>query len=108
MKLTVYSRRWSHTDDYTVEITDHGWHISHMAHVGDCAATGEPTLFDNFRQDHINYPVHLGSYMEYLWTQAQENWLSEEEIQRHLDVLGEWIQTVEKASPGGLWLDYSW
>lgn len=106
MRLTVYSRRWGHTDDYTVEITVNGWHISNMAIGGHCTPNGEPALFANFSQDQINYPADVGCYLEYLWNQAKENAFSEEEIQKHLDALGEWIQTVEKASPKGLWLEY--
>jgi hypothetical protein len=52
MLLKIYSRRWSrgndHWDNYTVERTEKGWRIGHIAIGGECNSRGEPYLFDNF------------------------------------------------------------
>lgn len=106
MNLTVYSRRWGHDDTYTVEITNTGWNISHVAHSGDCDSFGKPYLFTILDHDSINYPEELGGYMDWLWRTANEQNMDETEIQKHLDELGAWIQTTEKSTPRGLWQQF--
>jgi len=108
LQLNIYSRRWDHHDRYSVEHTDDGWVIEHMTKdKGPCNPRGEPYLFEHLTHDSINYPVDLGGYMEWLWRQARERNMSEPVIQECLDVLAGWIETVEKASPRGLWLGYN-
>lgn len=100
-KLEVYSRRWGHNDTYTLERTERGWGISFVAISGQCDPTGEPYLYDNLRQDSINYPAHLGEYLGRLWRKAEDENLSGDEVQRHLDQLAQWIQITEKSTPDG-------
>ena len=102
MYLEIYSRRWGRNEKYKVEKTATGWDISHMRIEGPCDKTGAPALYKNFDQDSINYPEELPGYMEWLWTQAHDQSLSNDQIQVELDRLGEWIQITEKASPKGI------
>jgi hypothetical protein len=44
--------------------------------------------------------------MEWLWEQSEEINMSDDEIQENLDMLGRWVQQVEKSSPRGLWQFY--
>jgi len=71
---------------------------------GECDKQGKPYLYTNLEQDMINYPAALGEYLDYLWEEAAAEKMSEEEIQAHLDMLGEWIKTVEMSTPtAGIW-----
>jgi hypothetical protein len=109
MKLEVFSHRWGRIDTYTIERTATGWKVFGLIRMteGDCDKTGAPSLFENLDHDSINYPKDLGGYMEWLWQQAEDRKMSEAEIQENLDMLGKWIQTVEKSSPrGGIWESY--
>lgn len=99
MKLEIYTKRWEHNEDFSVEKTPDGWEIHRPGIGGKCDKTGEPYLFRNLRQDSVNYPEKLGKYMESLWQQAEDNNMSEQEIQQYLDTLGDWLQQVEKLSP---------
>lgn len=107
MRLPVYTRRLNHVENYSVERLPDGWAIHKPGRGGKCDKTGEPYLFDNLRQDFVNYPIMLGNYMEFLWQKAEEENMSEEEIQKHLDTLGDWLEQVEKLSLGGIWSQYS-
>ena len=107
MELEVYSRRWGHTDRYKISKTANGWYVDHERIKGECDETGEPYLFKNIDQDGINYPKDLGGYMEWLLDESTKKNMSEEEIQEQLDLIGEWIQITEKASPGGIFSEYN-
>lgn len=102
MILRVFSRRWGHDDNYAVERTADGWRIERSSG-GECDKKGEPYLSRNLDHDSINYPADLGEYMEWLWEQTEEQNMSEKEIQKALDALGEWISVVERNSPKGVW-----
>lgn len=106
MNLAVYTRRWEHIEHYSVEKIPDGCEIHRPSIGGKCDKTGEPYLFENLRQDSVNYPEKLGKYMEFLWQKAEEDNMSEQEIQKHLDTLGDWLQQVEKLSPKGFWSEY--
>lgn len=100
--FTIYSRRWGHDDTYTVERTATGWHVHHISIKGDCDKQGKPVLYENFEQDSICYPHQLPDLMETLWEYAQENNLTDAQIQPHLDELAKWVQVCEKSRPGGI------
>jgi hypothetical protein len=106
VRFEVFSRRWGHNDSYRVERTEEGWTISYHAIGGPCDPTGEPYLYDNLRQDGINYPADLGSYLAWLWERAKTENLSDDEIQKYLDQLGQWIQITERNTPGGIFEAY--
>lgn len=61
-----------------------------------------PSLFKTL-DNSVNYPKDLGEYLEWLWYQATEQRLKEEEIQDVLNILTEWVSLCEKNSPGGIW-----
>lgn len=102
LRLEVYSPRWGHIDRYKISKTDNGWYVAHISINGECDKTGAPYLFENFRQDEINYSPNLGMYMKTLWDKSTSCNMSEDEIQEQLDLLGKWLQTDQKASPGGI------
>lgn len=106
MTLEVFSRRWDHPDRYRVKRTATGWNIAHISIAGECDKAGAPYLFENLDHDSINYPADLGGYMEFLWDEADSRQMTEHDIQQRLDELGQWIQGVERSSPGGFWSSY--
>lgn len=105
MKLTVYSRRWSHDDAYEIRKTGKGWFVGHLAINGECNKSGEPYLFENLDHDSINYPEALGDYLEWIWDKSEGK--NEEWIQERLNELSEWIKSVEKSSPSSdFWKEF--
>lgn len=105
-RLTVYSRRWSHTDDYTLVRTATGWRLSCSMYGGECDKSGAPLLYKTLDHDSINYPEELGGYLGYLWEQAAEQGLSKEDVQTAFDALGEWVQHCEQHSPAGIFSSF--
>lgn len=99
MELTIYTKRWERIENYSVKKTPNGWEIHRPSIGGKCDKTGKPYFFKNLRQDSVNYSEKLWEYMESLWQQAEDNDMSEQEIQVHLNTLGNWLQQVEKLSP---------
>lgn len=97
----VYSRRWGHDDTYTVKRTPDGWSISHIAISGPCDRGGRPFLFENLRQDWIQYPEGLDDWMARLWDQALERGLSVAEVQEGLQQLADWVSCTERNAPTG-------
>jgi len=106
MHIEVYSRRWGHNDRYNVNRTQTGWDVSFHMIGGSCDKQGNPFLFDNLEHDTINYPEALGGYMEWLWDQAQDQNMNDDQIQEALDQLGAFIQQTEKASPAGIFAQF--
>lgn len=104
--LTVYSRRWGHSDTYQIQKTATGWQVQHIMIGGDCDTSGRPYLFENLDHDSINYPAALDGYMDYLWRQAEAGCWAEKKIQPKLNILGRWITKVELASPKGVFAGY--
>jgi hypothetical protein len=103
----VFSNRWGHDDTYKVQRTKDGWHVAHLMINGPCDRGGHLILFQNFRQDSIHYPEGLDGWMEWLWTQAAENGLSETQVQAALQQLADWVSNTEKNRPsGGIWSGY--
>lgn len=102
MRLLIYTRKLDRVENYSIEKLPDGWEIHKPGIGGKCDRTGEPYLFKNLRQDLVNYPIMLGSYMEFLWQKTEEENMSDEEIQKHFDTLGKWLEQVEKLSPEGL------
>ena len=103
----VFSRRWGRDDTYRLKRTEVGWHVEHLMIGGPCDKGGRPFVFDNLRQDHIQYPSDLGGWMEWLWEQAAEQGLSPEDVQNGLQQLADWVSEVERSRPsGGIWEGY--
>jgi hypothetical protein len=61
-------------------------------------------LFELLNHDNIQYPSGLGGYMAWLWDEAEDKNLSDDEIQAHLEELAVWVRLTEKNAPqGGIW-----
>lgn len=97
--FTVYQNRRDHEDTYTIVKTENGWHVSHIAINGETKPNGENALFMNLNQDSISYPKQLGSFLEWLWEEANNNRLTDDEIQTKIQELADWISITERAEP---------
>lgn len=98
-KFKVYNNRRNSEITYTIKPTKTGWHISHISINGDCEPNGNPYFYKNFDQDYISYPNSFGDKLEWLWEQVNKNILSENEIQRKLQELADWVSICEKNVP---------
>lgn len=107
-EFRVYSRRWGREDTYKIKRTEGGWDLLPPSRGGPCDKGGQPFLFEKLRQDQIQYPNDLDSWLERLWDQAATKGLSREEVQQALKELADWINSIEKNTPSGLvWESYS-
>lgn len=103
VELRVYSRRWGHDDIYKLTRTKDGWLLKALSCTGACDKSGKPCLYDQLDHDSINYPEDLPGYLDWLWEQAAERGISQEELQDEVSALGQWISICEKNSPKGIW-----
>ncbi len=102
--FSVFSKRWGHDDAYAVRRTEDGWHVTHIAIGGPCDKGGRPFLFENLRHDSIQYPEGLDSWLEWLWSQAASQGLTQVQVQVALQQLAEWVSHTERNAPaGGVW-----
>ncbi len=102
-KLEFYSGRSGPNHVLDIERTADGWIIRKGAKGGNCDKTGAPHLFEILENKGTNYPAALGGYIKWLWEKSKEQHLSDDEIQENINMLGEWLQIVEKSSPKGIW-----
>jgi hypothetical protein len=99
--FNVFSRRWGSEDHYRVKRISTGWLIEHISIGGECDKTGRPFLYDNFKQDSINWPIGLPNALATLWDYAEQHGLTDEQLQPHLDKLGQWVTNCERGRPTG-------
>lgn len=105
--FAVYSKRWGREDTYRITRTELGWDVRHLMIGGPCDKGGRPFLFDNFRQDAIQYPSDLSGWLEWLWNKAADEGLPSDIVQSSLQELAEWVTTVEAHRPTGqVWQGY--
>jgi len=105
-ELKIFSRRWGGNDTYRIKRILSGWYIENISISGNCDKAGKPFLFENLRQDSVNYPEALPEYLEWLWEQAAEQGMNHEQVQKSLNQLGEWIKKCEDLTPQGIWEAY--
>lgn len=109
--VEIFSRRWGHTDSYRFERTPTGWQIGHMTETstdkdGRSNGADGTGLYRMLDHDSINYPEELPGYLEYLWEQAAERGLGHDDVHGALKQLADWINLLERASPGGIFRGY--
>ncbi len=98
--VEVYTRRWGHTDSYTITRTIDGWDVSFYQKITG-GKEGE-ALIKTLDHDYVNYPNELGTFMMHLWNRADRDEMSVEELSRHLNDIVEWINICEKNTPEGI------
>lgn len=100
-KFRVYSKRWGHKDAYHLTRNENGWVCQFNAYNDQGDKNAEPILYTILEHDSISYPRDLPEFMNWLWTQAYEQGLTHDEVQKALDDLAEWISLCEKNAPTG-------
>lgn len=106
-ELKIYTKRWSREDKYKLKRIKSGWNVSHISISGDCDKSGFPYLYKNFEQDSLSYPNDISGYLEFLWEKADEDFLTEVQVQNSLNEISEWISICEKNSPSTeIWKGY--
>ncbi len=95
----IYSNRWEHDDTYKLKRIENGWHVDYLYINGECNKNGKPYLFANLKQDQVNYPVNLSSYIYSLWNKAANDGLNHNEVQQYLNEISDWVSKCEKSIP---------
>lgn len=98
-EFKVYTRRWGHDDTYDITRNKDGWYISHLTHEGQGGKNAEPILSYILRQDSVSYPQNLPDIMEDVWSRAEDEGLTKEQVQDMLNRVANWINIVERNYP---------
>lgn len=99
LKFRIFTRRWNSDITYRINVTEHGWHITHLAINGECNPDGSPFFYSNFEQDQINYPSGFGAQLGWLWENIKNGELDREEAQAKLQELADWVSRCEESTP---------
>jgi hypothetical protein len=106
--LRIFTRRWGHDEVYHFARTATGWNFDFHGSSGPCDKTGNPVLFSNLNHDSVFYPEGLGGWFEWLWNKAEQNGLTQAQVQQGFDDLGNWIRLTEQNVPSGpIWQGYA-
>jgi hypothetical protein len=98
-KFEVFNNRWNSTLTYRVRKIESGWHIAHQEINGNCEPDGNPLFYSNFNQDNISYPNNFGDFLEWLWEQMNQGEVAEDEAQKMLQELADWVSSCERSQP---------
>ncbi|MGB6780396.1 MAG: hypothetical protein WBE33_16700 [Planococcus citreus] len=101
--FNVHSNRWGHKDRYELTRTKEGWFVNAMSYKGEDKINEEmKVLYQAMMHDSISFPRNVDSYLTSIWMRAQEEGLSQEEVQEMLDKVAEWISETEMNAPDNL------
>jgi len=100
--FSVFTRRWGRYDHYKLIRTEKGWKIvgglPNSQRDMSSDKKGDPYVYAVLDHDFVNYPHHIGLYLEMVWNSAAKG-ADKEEVQQALNNIAEWISFCEKASP---------
>lgn len=99
LKFSYWTNRWGANTTVYLTHTPEGWHLGAMAHTGDCDRSGSPCVYSNFDQDYVCFPSRFGSWLEHAWEQIHAGEWSEEEAQKRIEELADWVTACERAEP---------
>lgn len=105
--LRIYSPRWGHDDNYSVELTHDQMTITMQARVAqakwvanlDPEWSGE-SLQDIMRNDSIYPPAVTQRLFEYLWLTWRAGEIDDASASDELQEIAAWINAVTHAKPG--------
>ena len=94
--MRVYTRRWGHDDYYELKRTKKGWNIKFQGTVYSCDKSASKGLNKFLDHDGVCYPGKINIFFEWLWNKAADDGLSEKELQKAINKLGNWISVCEE------------
>ena len=98
--MKVYTRRWGHYDHYELTRTETGWNVKILGRVEyACKKDAGRGLNNLLSHDGVYYPEKINKFFKWLWNRAAEDRLSEKEVQKAINQLGEWISECEMSAP---------
>ena len=99
-ELRVYSRLWRRDAVFPIHRTGAGWYVPTPFYTGGlCDQTCSPHLYTLLRHAGIQYPINMGRWFAWLWTQARDKGLSREAVQQGIDDIARWIEETNKIVP---------
>jgi hypothetical protein len=103
-RVRIFTNRWGHYDGYNFTRIESGWKIDGASTFKQNQAdkTGEPALFSALKHDSVSYPVQTAELLECIWEKAKRG-ATQEQVQKYLNDLAEWISICEKATPSVLY-----
>ncbi len=105
-KFKIYTRRWGHYDTYNIVRTALGWKFegTMKSNSGECDKSCDPYLYSTLDHDSVSYPRNIGELFEWLWEKAADG-LCEDEVQKSIEDIAEWISICERNVPRGVFED---
>lgn len=93
-------------DVYTLIRNASGWEVRSPSESGPCDKAGRPWLFKALDHEAVNYPEELPGYLEWLWSRAEQDGMSHDEVLKALEDLAEWTSTCERNNPTGVFAQF--
>ena len=99
LEFKVYTARWGHEDNYTIQRTYKGWYVRHISMNGESEKNGVGAIEGNLEHDSVCYPKEGVEYaFETLWEEADTTTMSVNELQNRIQDIASWISEVEKVT----------
>ncbi|MDQ3193870.1 MAG: hypothetical protein M3P82_02595 [Bacteroidota bacterium] len=106
INLEIFSPRWGHNDTYTIELSREEMKITMGARSTTCKFVEnrdpkweEKKLFTILSNDGITPPQKLEDLFEFVWMAWRNGELSDEDVNKELQRVAEWINVITKAKP---------
>ena len=100
--IKIYTRRWGHYDSYEITRVKAGWLIEGMTENIECNKKAQPGLSKLLDHDYVCYPKQIDEFFAYLWDKAANDGLTEREVQKAVNQIGDWISKCEMNTPRGV------
>lgn len=99
LKFRVFNRRRDSQVTIKLSRTNSGWYLSYNAIKGDCSEDGAPLLRMSLRQEGINFPEQLESYVSWVWERLHHEEIDTEQAQVMMNDVAKWISSCEESTP---------
>lgn len=106
VELRIFSPRWGHEDTYSLVLTRHSLVINRGARSATCAWrenldpewSGE-NIRDIMENDAIYPPAILQRQIEHAWLSWRNGELDNAAVNRELQSVADWLNTITRAKP---------
>lgn len=97
--MKVYTKRWGYYDYYEITRTEKGWNVKFLDAIEQCDKRASKGLNELLAHDSVCYPEKINTFFEWLWDRTAEEGLSEKQVQKAINQLGDWISECEMKAP---------